>query len=70
MTKEEARRAILSEWRSWVKAQNLKNPTGTDGHIFYRFLRRERDDLLSFKAKGDKWQVLHGWLLRAGFVSD
>jgi len=21
-------------------------------------------------AKGDKWKVVHGWLLRAGLVSD
>ena len=70
MTKEEARRAILREWRSWVKAQKIQNPNGLDGMRFYAFLQQERDHLLRFRASGDKWQVVHGWLKNAGLVSD
>ena len=70
MTKEEARQAILAEWRSWLKAEDVKNPTATDGFIFYQHLLRERPDLLAFKAKGHKWQVVNGWLLSDRLVSD
>jgi hypothetical protein len=51
MTKEEARRAVLNEWQSWVKARNLKNPTGTDGLIFYGFPTRARP-LTQLPSKG------------------
>jgi hypothetical protein len=69
MTREEARRAILNEWNSWVKAEDVKNPTGTDALLFYQFLVSERDHLLRFKASDDKWQVVYGWLRNAKLVS-
>lgn len=70
MTKEDARRATLSEWHVWSAGKNLAKPTGTDAMEFFNFLQRERDHLLAFRTPGDKWQIVHGWLLRAGVVSD
>jgi hypothetical protein len=49
MKKEEARRAILSEYDRWAK----KHPDDA--------LQNERSDLFDFRA-GDKWQIVHGWL--------
>ncbi len=69
MTQDEARRAILAEWHSWAAA-NTRKRTGGDALRFFQYLQKERNHLLSFRAKGDKWQVVHRWLLRAGLVSD
>jgi hypothetical protein len=60
MKKEEARRAILSEYDRWSK----KHPNDAimmGGFLFFRYLQNERSDLLDFRA-GDKWQIVHGWL--------
>jgi hypothetical protein len=70
MTQAEAKRLILTEWHSWVTATNRTNANGRDGLMFFGFLQKEHGHLLTFKASGDKWQVIHGWLLRANLVSD
>jgi hypothetical protein len=70
LTQDNAKRAILKEWHSWASAESVCNANGVDGMRFFSFLRRERDQLLRFKASGDKWQVIHGWLSRAKLVSD
>jgi hypothetical protein len=59
--KEEARRAILSEYEGWAK----KHPDDAimmGGFLFFRYLQNERSDLLDFRAAGSKWQIVHGWL--------
>ena len=59
MSKEEARRAVLSEYDSWAK----KNPANMmGGFLFFRYLQKEKSGLLDFRAVGDKWQIVHGWL--------
>jgi hypothetical protein len=35
---------------------------------FFNYLRKERPYLLEFEYPGDKWQCVHGWLLRAGKI--
>jgi hypothetical protein len=60
MKKEEARRAF-SEYDSWAK----KHPNDAKmmgGFLFFRYLQEERSDLLDFRAVGNKWQIVHGWL--------
>ena len=55
MKKEEARRAVLSEYDKWAK----KHPDDAiimGGFLFFRYLQNERSDLLDFRAVGDKWQ--------------
>ena len=72
MRKEDAKAAIIQEWDSW-KRKNLKSDhkaTGRDGLIFFGYLRQERPDLLTFKSSGDRWQVVHGWLMRERRVAD
>lgn len=70
--KEDARRLVLQEWNQW-SAKHLppdRKANGTDGLVFLGFLRAERPDLLLFRDKGDKWQTVHGWLLRDRKVID
>jgi hypothetical protein len=61
MNKEEARRAVLSEYDSWAK----KHPTQASmmgGFLFFRYLQAERSGLLDFRAVGNKWPIVHGWI--------
>jgi hypothetical protein len=61
MKQEEARRAVLSAYDSWAK----KHPNQAimmGGFLFFRYLQEERSDLLDFRAVGNKWQIVHGWL--------
>jgi len=56
MSKEEARRAVLSAYDSWAK----KHPDDASimgGFLFFRYLQKEKSDLLDFRAVDDeKWQ--------------
>ena len=61
MKKEEARRAVLSEYDRWAK----KHPNDArmmGGFLFFRYLQKEKSDLLDFRSVGDKWQIVHDWL--------
>ncbi len=43
---------------------------GSDGGIIYfTQLQQKRPDLFQFKASGDKWQVVHGWMRKHRLVS-
>ena len=72
ITKDDARRLVLAKWRSWApaNAKGKPKPTGMDGLMFFSDLQRNDSHLLSFKDRGDKWQTVHGWLLRDRLVSD
>jgi hypothetical protein len=71
ITKDEARRRVLSEWRPWATTNAKRNPpNGMDGLMFFSDLQRNKPHLLSFRDRGDKWQTIHGWLLRDRLVSD
>ena len=61
MKKEEARRAALSEYDRWAK-KHPNDATMMGGFLFFRYLQEERLDLLDFRAVGNKWQIVHGWL--------
>ncbi len=64
MKKEEARqavKAVLSGHDRWSK----KRPNDArmmGGFLFFRYLQKERSDLLDFRVVGDKWQIVHSWL--------
>ena len=68
MSKEEARRAVLSAYDSWAK----KHPDDASimgGFLFFRYLQKEKSDLLDFRAVDDeKWQIVHGWPVNAGVI--
>ena len=70
IAKDEARVLILEEWKHWINRHpDLVEPSGTDGLTFFGYLQRERPALLNFRNRGDKWQTIHGWLLRERLVS-
>jgi hypothetical protein len=61
MKKEDAKRAVLSEYDRWAK----KHPNDAKmmgGFLFFRYLQKERSDLLDFRAVGGTWQIVQGWL--------
>ena len=70
MTKGEARVHIIAEWQEWTNRHKVVAANGVRGLMFFGYLQRERPHLLAFTSSGDNWQVVHGWLLKAGFVSD
>jgi hypothetical protein len=61
MRKEEARRAVLTEYDGWAK-KHPKDARMMGGFLFFRYLQKERSDLLDFHAVGEKWQIVHDWL--------
>ena len=61
MKKDEARRTVLSEYDRWAKRHpNQANMMG--GFLFFRYLQAERSELLDFRAAGNKWKIVHGWI--------
>jgi len=61
MSKEQARRAVLSEYDSWAK-NHPDDASIMGGFLFFRYLQTDRSDLLDFRTAGNKWQIVHGWL--------
>jgi hypothetical protein len=59
LRQDQAKPAILAEWREWAADRNMVNPHGFEALMFFEFLRQERSHLLSFKAAGDNWQTVH-----------
>lgn len=71
MKKADARIQIIREWHGWVEETHPDRlPSGNVALGFYGHLQTNRPDLLNFRASGDKWQVVHGWLLNARLVGD
>jgi len=61
MSKEQARQAVLTEYDRWAK----KHPDDSiimGGFLFFRYLQTDRSELLDFRAAGNKWEIVHGWL--------
>ena len=61
MNKEVARRAVLSEYEKWVK-NHPDQASMMGGFLFFRYLQSERSGLLDFRAAGNKWPIVHGWI--------
>lgn len=72
MKKEDAKALVLQDFRAWCDLPENKDTTnnGTKGYLYFLHLETARSPLLDFKSSGDKWQVVHGWLLNAKLVSD
>ena len=62
MLKDKARQAVLSEYDNWAKKYPV-DASMMGGFLFFRYLQKEKSDLLDFRAVGDeKWQIVHDWL--------
>src|SRR5947209_831277 len=70
MKRGEAKRLVLLERHDWAAKHvpSGQQARGTDGLIFFGYLQRRRPDLLEFKASGDRWVTVHGWLAREGKI--
>jgi hypothetical protein len=69
LKKEDAKLAVIREWDAW-SVQHTEEAKTMNGMLFFNYLQRERPDLLNFRERGDKWQDVHGWLLRARRVPE
>jgi len=67
LKKEDA--AVLSEYEKWAK-KHPDDAAMMGGFLFFRYLQKERPDLLDFRAVGSKWQTVHGWLRHGGRLKD
>src|SRR5258707_14768918 len=72
MKKDDAQRSIIQEWDVWAASYLVPGvqTTGADGLLFFGHLQKHRPGLLNFRNRGDKWQTVHGWLLRANKVKN
>ena len=70
IAKEDARHQVLAQWQAWLIATGTKNPNGIDGLMFFTHLQSQQPSVLEFRDRGDNWQTVHAWLLRANLVSD
>jgi hypothetical protein len=73
MKQQDVKPLIIAEWDRWVQAQSInpKRASARDSFKFFLELKEARSPLLDFQPRGrDKWQIVHGWLLSAGRVSN
>jgi hypothetical protein len=70
--RDDAERAVRTVWEQWRAAHlpHDRQANGTDAFAFFGWLQSQRPDLLRFRYRGDKWQAIHGCLLRHRLVSD
>ncbi len=67
MKQKEAKILIIREWEHWLQSQCIDpaSASGRDTLKFYFELQDKKSALLDFQSRGrDKWQIVHGWLLR------
>lgn len=67
MKKADAERLIIAELEKMLPEIPYGGSDG--GMLFYNKLAQDRPDLLAFSASGDKWQIVHGWMLKHRLVT-
>ena len=70
MLKAEAETQIVAEWSRYIAENPIPHPTTISALSFYAHLQKNCPHLIQFRCHGDKWQVVKGWLLRRGLVTD
>jgi hypothetical protein len=73
MKQQAVKPLIIREWDRWVQAQPISPETASarDSYKFFLELKEARSPLLDFPPRGqDKWQIVYGWLLSEGRVSE
>jgi hypothetical protein len=69
MTQTEAKMRILAEWRTWIRQEQCAPPHAAHLALtFFGDIQRDHPELLSFRAKADKRQIVRGWLETAGLI--
>jgi|SRR6516225_11525290 hypothetical protein len=59
--KEVARRAVLSAYDGRAK-KHPNQASMMGGFLNFRYLQTDRSELLDFRAAGNKWEIVHGWI--------
>lgn len=71
MRKDIRKSLILLEWDRWLQTQTLDPPTTRDTLRFFYELQDRRSPLLDFRpGRGDRWKVIHTWLVNERRVSE
>ena len=73
MRQQDAKPLIIREWDRWIQTQSIDPQTASarDSFKFFLELQEARSPLLDFRPRGqDKWQIVYGWLVREGRVSN
>ncbi len=69
---EDARMEIVAAWFEWKRLQGFQYDdvlSSTMGFEFFAYLQSHRPELLDFEYQGDKWQIVHSWLVQEGQVN-
>jgi hypothetical protein len=61
--------AVIREWDAWA-SKNAGDAQKLNGMYFFTYLQKEKPNPLNFKYPGDKWQAVHGWLMRERRVKE
>ena len=64
------KRDIIHEWDNWAALHPDDLISASAGTFFFAHLQQKKPELLNLRPSGDKWQTVHGWLLREGRVRD
>jgi uncharacterized protein YndB with AHSA1/START domain len=56
----QAEREIQRAWQQWSGDKNSNSAK----IIFFGWLSRHRPYFLTFRSKGDRWQIVHSWLIQ------
>jgi len=73
MKQREVKPLIIREWDRWIQTQSIDpgKASARDAFKFFVELQEARSPLLDFRPRGrEKWQIVHGWLLSEGRVSN
>ncbi len=64
---DQAKEETLRLWPEWAQENNVpvEGAEGEHGIRFYNFLGEHHPDCLRFQYNGDRWQVVHGWLMNS-----
>jgi len=71
MKQRDAKAMVLARFREWAAANGKSIPytAPEGGHVFYNWLRKNHAEALEFRATGNPWQTVHGWLLQSKMVT-
>lgn len=67
MKKSEAEELIIAELQQRLPEIPYAGADG--GMVYFNQLQRDRPHLFAFRSSAEKWQVVHGWMLKHRLVT-
>jgi len=65
----EAKPRIIDAFNAWVDENRIDRPQERHAWRFFGYLKKDRQNLLEFRCKGDPWQKVKSWLLHEGKIT-